>query len=815
MSINLPFHSINNDDRINTVSKPSLGYGLRDDVEKKYNNHIKKYKHYYKKYGLPASLTLLGVILSSKKGQDIFRGIDKELVHVLDESLNAVMSTFAFLPAFHNHIGGMGLPRPIKRPTQRPTRRPTKNIPKDDLTNGKTVKEQYNTIKDRVKTHLKKHEDTYKKAGIGIATALALALGGSYLHNKYKLQQELEEDGEMVDFTNYLGESQRIPTGQYQNVHLIENMTPEEQDALKQRVIREEEQRFDNSILKIQNSIKDRVSIERDEPFINKIKINKDKPKSKVDFKSFLGDSRKERAEVNKSISQIKEEAFNKRQIELEQEINRQEALDVNRFGDVDTAKKIRTRGLGGNVYESYTEDGQLTPFGRLNEETNTLANMGTFNRLAPSFLRSKEVNRLYENRDIRDRGSDLFIQEDESGDIIPVRRTPNGFKWEGKVGKKRNVMNPMSTIDLDDALTDEPDAPIKKPLSSFDAYHLMNDFSFKKLFNQQQQQPQSTMSHEGDESFYDAESSIDSLYDEQLVNELFDSQAPTDEGLNTSIYANNPLLTNEEVEELEEVSRDNLYRGFDGIRLMIEDKPRDENLTTVVPDPRVLLANLQTNAIRHNDLIARARQQYQEESLPKDNVSLETLELSQEFDGNIGQQLKQIRELENYLSGSELSTNQRDVLNHQLHTLEQDPFVKTHRKSSSFMNEMGRVGQLFGRSSRSTAQLLNSDLGVIKRSEDGDRRGLLSRNLSSDSKKARISTEASNRMGKPIKLLKREKEKLREYEAIPTGFKPTRPIPIDKIPKPSSAIFSTNLNPIDEQLKKGRSSKGGSKKKR
>ena len=782
MSINLPFHSINNDDRINTVSKPSLGYGLRDDVEKKYNNHIKKYKHYYKKYGLPASLTLLGVILSSKKGQDIFRGIDKELVHVLDESLNAVMSTFAFLPAFHNHIGGMGLPRPIKRPTQRPTRRPTKNIPKDDLTNGKTVKEQYNTIKDRVKTHLKKHEDTYKKAGIGIATALALALGGSYLHNKYKLQQELEEDGEMVDFTNYLGESQRIPTGQYHNVHLIENMTPEEQDVLKQKVIREEEDRFDNSILKIQNSIKDRVSIERDEPFINKIKINKDKPKSKVDFKSFLGDSRKERAEVNKSISQIKEEAFNKRQIELEQEINRQEALDVNRFGDVDTAKKIRTRGLGGNVYESYTEDGQLTPFGRLNEETNTLANMGTFNRLAPSFLRSKEVNRLYENRDIRDRGSDLFIQEDESGDIIPVRRTPNGFKWEGKVGKKRNVMNPMSTIDLDDALTDEPDAPIKKPLSSFDAYHLMNDFSFKKLFNQQQQQPQSTMSHEGDESFYDAESSIDSLYDEQLVNELFDSQAPTDEGLNTSIYANNPLLTNEEVEELEEVSRDNLYRGFDGIRLMIEDKPRDENLTTVVPDPRVLLANLQTNAIRHNDLIARARQQYQEESLPKDNVSLETLELSQEFDGNIGQQLKQIRELENYLSGSELSTNQRDVLNHQLHTLEQDPYVKTHRKSSSFMNEMGRVGQLFGRSSRSTAQLLNSDLGVIKRSEDGDRRGLLSRNLSSDSKKARISTEASNRMGKPIKLLKREKEKLREYEAIP---------------------------------KKGRSSKGGSKKKR
>lgn len=58
----------------------------------------------------------------------------------------------------------------------------------DDLSGlglGATIREKTNNIVKGVKDHFKKHGATYKKAGIGVGTAIATALAGKYLKNRY------------------------------------------------------------------------------------------------------------------------------------------------------------------------------------------------------------------------------------------------------------------------------------------------------------------------------------------------------------------------------------------------------------------------------------------------------------------------------------------------------------------------------------------------------------------------------------------------------------------------------------------------------
>lgn len=376
MSYTIPHNSINNDDRITTKL---LDHNL--------DKHMDIYKHYYKTYGLPISLGAMSRMLNSPIGSKRFNGFNKELEMELKKHIEPMMKRNI------DDLSGEGLI--------------------DDAQNKygevKTnIKERYEKTKTNIKAHFDKHGDNYKKYGIPIATATALALAGAYAYNRQPNAMEegfvgINSDG--GDLDNLLNGD--APLG-------IEEITPPIR-TWENRL--EKMYRLNNIKLREKQEELDRITSNTQRDILQDEDSNR--------FGS-LGRTWETRLE---KLNRTNDEK--RRNLGEMRKILDNEGDDVLNFGDLDTAKSIREDLKNNITYKSYTREGQLTPYGRLKDETETLGKLTTLNKYAPSSLRRKEYNRLYDNRRIRRSGKELFKHNNEDGSFIPVRRTDDGLVWE------------------------------------------------------------------------------------------------------------------------------------------------------------------------------------------------------------------------------------------------------------------------------------------------------------------------------------------------------------------------------------------------
>jgi len=129
--------------RMGVLSKPQINTLI--------TNLMKKHKKVYEGKGIPLSVYAISKNLDNNYR---FDGLKPHHLEAIKECCD-------------EHLKGGGL---------------------DDLSGlgiGATIRQKTNNIIKGVKDHFKKHGTTYKKAGIGVGTAIATALAGKYLKNRY------------------------------------------------------------------------------------------------------------------------------------------------------------------------------------------------------------------------------------------------------------------------------------------------------------------------------------------------------------------------------------------------------------------------------------------------------------------------------------------------------------------------------------------------------------------------------------------------------------------------------------------------------
>lgn len=128
-----------------------LGVKSKPQIDKLITNLMKKHKKVYEGKGMPLSIYAISKNLDNNYR---FDGLKPHHIEAVRECCE-------------EHLKGKGV---------------------DDLSGlglGATIKERTNKIIKGVKDHFRKHSSTYKKAGIGVGTALATALAGTYIKNRY------------------------------------------------------------------------------------------------------------------------------------------------------------------------------------------------------------------------------------------------------------------------------------------------------------------------------------------------------------------------------------------------------------------------------------------------------------------------------------------------------------------------------------------------------------------------------------------------------------------------------------------------------
>ena len=412
MATNIPHYSINDDDRVGNTMKPSMKENVKThspifkprgmlqltNLDTKLGNHFKRHKHYYGRYGMPLSLGIMSKMLSSPIGKKRFKGFDKEYEKHFEKATKPMISKNI------DDLSGEGLMDDIK----------------DKYGETKTnVKERYDRTKAKVKAHFDEHGEKYKKYGIPIATATALALAGTYAYTRQPSEDissgfvGFDDDGEMIDIDDDEGDGGDLsmfqtPEGLFKNEG--GKKTKMKRNELSKYLFDDLDEDEQRSILEQEDS--DRYINNPDRTWETRLeklnRVNYEKERGLYDMRKIM----------------------------------EQEERDILRFGTLEEARAIEEDSEGTAVYKSYDQQGNLTPYGRLREETEILGGLSSINQYAPEFLRRDEVNRLYRNRATRDRGAELFAQIDQptqrlrdgkpsGGDFIPVRRTPEGFVWD------------------------------------------------------------------------------------------------------------------------------------------------------------------------------------------------------------------------------------------------------------------------------------------------------------------------------------------------------------------------------------------------
>tara|TARA_R110000796_G_scaffold249632_1_gene377641 strand:+ start:1988 stop:3382 length:1395 start_codon:yes stop_codon:yes gene_type:complete len=144
-----------------------VGLNSIEVINKLLSNLLLKHSREYRKEGLPLSIYTMSKILNNKFK---FEGVKKHHIKEIVEHIK-------------NNLEGGGI---------------------DDLSGfgiGETITNKVSNIVKGVKEHFKKHGGAYKKAGISVGVALATALAGKYMKNKYDTRQRNKRNEEnLKDF---------------------------------------------------------------------------------------------------------------------------------------------------------------------------------------------------------------------------------------------------------------------------------------------------------------------------------------------------------------------------------------------------------------------------------------------------------------------------------------------------------------------------------------------------------------------------------------------------------------------------------------
>ena len=926
MSHNIPHFSINDDDRISNISKPShklnkllhkYPKGLPDMnlLDKKLNKHFKRHLGYYKKFGMPVSLGVMSKIMDSKLGKKQFKGFDKELDNELEKTMTPLLETH------RDDLSGEGLMDDIK----------------GNYGKVKTnVKERYENTKMKMKKHFDKHGENYKKYGIPIATAVALALAGTYAYTRreqpteselrmgdrmaknFKDMPMIERDEDLSeepkstlmgfmdklypdrqppeansygdpnrDWETRLEKSQRGSKGKSKMVsNVLDKLYPDRQPPApnsygdpnrdwetrleqSQRVTPSGKSYSDSNETRLGKSLRlnaEKRVLEREKTeedfLINNIKninsygdpnrdwetkleqsqrgkskrgskgkssivtsvLNKLYPDSQIPAPNSYGDPNRDwESRLEKSQRLNSGKSYNdpnrdwESRLEKSQRLNSEKpkgnlgstmgkiydkveekslkALDYlynldpqkdiddikRRYGSVETAERIQNQTANSLLYDSFDAHGQLTPFGRLVDETKTLENMSQFNSIAPPILRRQELNRLYSNRDARDRGADIFFQEDASGEFIPVRRTEDGFNYDTRLGVKPDLSGFEDDTELDDTI-DMLDNMVAPVTSDLRQELETTEQRLRDLSNEQMERPLLLS--------LDDIRGIEDLERERIVMDIVE-------------------MTPIPIAQMNQTELQGLTSGEYVIPLS------QEQLSDETERGRALEDFYRQQASNHNqslpaDDISRASPQ----RLLLEDSDTHNKRVTNEFYSNIDGTSNTIRDLKIRLQ-NETNEEKKSLLNQAIKLASTREYKET-MESDDFMGEIGQRGKLFGRHVTSTQPLTKIDLGRIKTSSGGDRRAIMK--TQSEDPTGRRSSALSDLMGREIKMGKMKKvgvKQLREGNQLGSNFVSTRERPIESLPpiteEQKTSIGQSVINMFGG--KKGKGSKGGSKK--
>ena len=867
MATNIPHYSINDDDRIGNTLKPSMEQNKKTHspifkprgmlqmahLDTKLGNHFKRHKHYYGRYGMPLSLGIMSKMLSSPIGKKRFKGFDKEYEKHFEKATKPMISKNI------DDLSGEGLMDDIK----------------DKYGETKTnVKERYDRTKAKVKAHFDEHGDKYKKYGIPIATATALALAGTYAYTRQPTEDissgfvGFDDEGEMEDID--LGDGGddaprgagdmsmfRTPDGIFQT-----------QDGITKKIKRksvsqylyddldEDEQR---SILEQEDS--DRYVENPDRTWETRLekltRINYEKERG-------LYDTRK---------------------------IMEQEERDILRFGTLEDAEALVEDSEGTAVYKSYDQQGNLTPYGRLREETEILGGLSSINQYAPEFLRRDEVNRLYRNRATRDRGAELFAQIDKpterlrdgtasGGDFVPVRRTPEGFVWDTHFNNGILASQRVAEIDQGDTpeinLDDEEE-------EQYDIGRVARDMGRGALRLQDQERQNVRQNLRFDVQELDDTSDRDLARLDEIESGIPSSVFPRFTLPRTIQESDERLIMFEEADaqeveaivpvvdvtprNIQSIDLDDIDEGsvIDLSQMRsIEQGERQSLIMDMVETSPIPIAqmnqteyqgmldgltmmpvgsvtqNQETEDLRDLEEFQIQQAYTQGETLPFDDVSnaptpqllLDSMSFSRrepldEF--NEGEELRAgLQDLKVRLT-RERNPDQRAGIQEAIDNIEENPRFQEFQEVGSFMSEIGKRNKLFERRSGSTAPLVLEDAGRITTSDRGDRRVI--DKVRGEDTSGRKSSVATERMGRPIVLDKFMKTTRREGDdqlllplmlpnskqgSIGGKFKEPKTRPIDPLPQITDVSGGkSSVANFFFGKSKGKGSKGGSKKKK
>jgi hypothetical protein len=870
MSHNIPHFSINDDDRISNISKPSYKLnkllhqypkGLPDMnlLDKRLNKHFKRHLGYYKKFGMPVSLGVMSKIMDSKLGKKQFKGFDKELDDELEKTMTPLLETH------RDDLSGEGLMDDIK----------------GNYGKVKTnVKERYENTKMKMKKHFDKHGENYKKYGIPIATAVALALAGTYAYTRKEHQPTEGElrmgermansfkDMPLIERDVDLSEEPKSNFMSFMDKLYPDRQSPEpnsygdpnrDWETRLEKLQRGNKLYTDTNETRLEKTLRlnadkrvlEREKTEEDFNINNILKINSyDDPNRDWETrleKSQRGKSKrgsKGKSSIVTSVlnklypdSQIPTNSYNdpnrdwESRLEKSQRLNREKpignlgstmgkiydkvedkslkALDYlynmdpqkdiddikRRYGSVETAERIQNQPASSLVYDSFDANGQLTPFGRLVDETKTLENMSQFNNIAPPILRRQELNRLYSNRDARDRGADIFFQEDANGEFIPVRRTEDGFNYDTRLGIKKSTPIDLSEFEDDTELDDTIDMldNMVAPVTSDLRQELENttqrlqelENNTQRLINLSNEQMERPLLLSLDDI-----RGIEELERERIVMEIVE-------------------MTPIPIAQMNQTELQGLISGEYVIPLSQDQLSDETERARALEDYHRQRASNHYQSLPADDVSRASPQRLLLDSVSKEER--DQIDFYKQIDGTT----KTIRDLKIRLQ-NETNAEQKSLLNEAI-KLASTKQYKGIMKSDDFMSEMGQRGKLFGRHVTSTLPLSQGDLGRIKTSSGGDRRAIM-RAQNEDKATGRRSNALSDLIGREIKMGKSKKvgvKQLREGNQLGSNFVSIRERPIERLPpiteEEKISIGQSVINMFGG--KKGKGSKGGSKK--
>ena len=823
MSYTIPHSSINDDDRISNISKPSTkvnkkvhspifrpnGIIQMKKLDKVLHSHINKHKHYYGKFGIPTSLGIMSKMLSSPMGSKRFNGFTKEYEQELKKHIEPMMKKNI------DDLSGEGL--------------------MDDAQNKygeiKTnIKERYEKTKDKIKTHFEKHGDNYKKYGIPIATATALALAGAYAYTRQPNEMEegfvgVDDAGDMFDIDTNRGAGDmsmiNTPEGLFKITDGVKNklkrkdlskyLYADEDDETKRSILEEEDiARYIRNPNRTWETRLEKLS-----------RINYEKERGLYDVRKLM----------DKETSQI---------------------LD---YGDLDTAKEVVEDSLGSAVYKSYTPQGQLTPYGRLREETQILKGLSSINKYAPSFLRRDDVNRAYSNRDTRRRGNELFAQYEEDGSFIPVRRTDEGFVWDidGMNGRRSRAINNVSNIrdryipeiNRGDDIPRTPSPPLEEdegtiiPINSPIRPSQNRTVSF---FNEPSQEdegetipisspirPNISLDVRDDVAQLNQQSDYDLARLDQLEQ---DSRRLVDEGEVLDLSQMRTIEQDQREELLLDIAETTTipiaqmnqteYEGMiDGNSMMPIGRP-SQNIETEELRGMEEFMNRQASTNFTSIPLDDVRRQVATNPRLIDVMPYEERELLDIEEQNIATS-RTIGDLKARLYDSN-NFEERELLTQAIEQAEGEQNYRQFDLRNNFFSTMGQRSKNFGRRARSTAMLDVGRPSEIMTSIDGDRRVILKSKGENTTK--RLSQKATELMGRPLKIGNFTKskplyERVKKQPPIGQAFAGNYPNPsettIETNPRPPQTlppITTKEIKPsfINRFFSKGGGSKGKSK---